>query len=66
MPNDDYVVRTWQVTPAGHARVTVVDMHGRIAHLTVTRDHVLHGDIDRLLRDRLAALPPFTVYRNVR
>ena len=58
----DYVVRSWKVTSAGHARATVVDRHGRIAHVTVTRAHAPHGDIDGLIRDRLAALPPFAVY----
>lgn len=61
--NTDYVVRTWKLTPAGHARATVVDMHGRIVHVTVHHDHAPHGDIDGMIRDRLAALPPFTVYR---
>jgi hypothetical protein len=54
----DYVVRTWQLTPAGHARATVVDMHGRIVHVTVHRAHAPHGDIDAIIRERLAALPP--------
>lgn len=63
MSDTDYVVRTWKVTPAGHARATVVDMHGRIAHVVVHRDHAPHGDLDLLIRDRLAALPPFTIYR---
>lgn len=63
MTQPDYVVRSWHLTAAGHARVTVVDMHGRIAHFTVHADHAPHGDIENLIRDRLAALPPFTVHR---
>ena len=55
--NTDYVVRAWKVTTAGHARATVVDMHGRIAHVTIERAHAPHGDIDGLIRARLAALP---------
>lgn len=61
--NTDYVVRAWNVTTAGHARATVVDMHGRIAHVTVRDTHAPHADIDGLIRDRLRTLPPFTVYR---
>jgi hypothetical protein len=59
----DFVVRSWMLTPAGHARATVVDMHGRVAHVTVHADHAPHGDLEALIRARLAALPPFTVYR---
>lgn len=66
MTGPDYVVRSWTLTPAGHSRVTVVDMHGRVVHLTVARDHMPHGDIDALIRTRLASLPPFTIYKQTR
>lgn len=59
----DFVVRSWRLTPAGNARATVVDMHGRIAHVTITRHASAHADVEAIIRDRLAALPPFTVYR---
>jgi hypothetical protein len=55
----DYVVRSWRSTTAGHARAAVVDRHGRIVHVTVHREHAPHGDIDGLIRDRLATLPPY-------
>lgn len=59
----DFVVRSWRLTPAGHARATVVDMHGRIAHVTITKHASAHGDVEAIIRDRLAHLPAFTVYR---
>jgi hypothetical protein len=64
MPDTDYVVRSWQRTNDGNARVTVVDMHGRICHCTVTAHQAAHGALDMIIRRRVAALPPFTVYRN--
>lgn len=59
----DFVVRRWSLTNAGHARVTAVDMHGRVFHLTIHSRHLPHGDIESLIRDRLAQLPEWTVYR---
>ncbi|HET9247704.1 MAG TPA: hypothetical protein VFO15_18010 [Xanthobacteraceae bacterium] len=62
-PDTDFVVRSWRTTPAGHARATVVDMHGRIAHVTITKHASAHGDVEQLIRDRLAHLPTFVRYR---
>ena len=63
MTGTDYVVRGWKLTPAGDSRATVVDAHGRIAHVTVHRSHTAHGDIDGLIRARLGRLGPPGVRR---
>lgn len=57
MNGTDYVVRSWSVTNAGHAHAVVVDRFGRVVGVTVHRGHAPHGDIDGLIRDRLATLP---------
>jgi hypothetical protein len=51
-----YVVRETVLTNAGHIRITVVDLHGRIAHLTVRADHYPTADVHTLIVDRLAQL----------
>jgi hypothetical protein len=56
----DYVIRSWSVTKAGHAQATVVDMHGRIAHVVVRDAYAPHGDIDGLIRQRLTKLRPWS------
>lgn len=63
MDRPDFVVRRWALTTAGHARVTAVDMHGRIFHYTIHERELAHGDIETLIRNRLAALPAPKVYR---
>ena len=63
MNETDYVVRRWQLTNAGHARVTVVDMRGRVAHVTVRDTHLPHANVDAQIRARLNALPLWTGYR---
>jgi hypothetical protein len=52
----DYVIRTVGVTPTGHNRYTVVDMHGRLCHVTVDRHAAIHGAADTIIRTRIAHL----------
>lgn len=59
MNGTDYVVRSWNVTTAGHARATVVDAHGRVVHVVVRDTHAPHGDIDGMIRARIAELPAY-------
>lgn len=56
----DYVVRQTSLTNAGHVRVTAVDLHGRVAHVTIHRAHYDWADVDTLIRDRFAHLPTRT------
>jgi hypothetical protein len=53
---NDYVIRSVNVTPAGHNHFEVVDMKGRLAHVTVDRQAAIHGAADTLIRARLAHL----------
>jgi len=57
MNSAGYVVRRTVMTNAGHVRVTAVDLHGRIAHVTIHRAHYHRADVDALIRDRFAHLP---------
>jgi len=57
MDRPDYVVRATRLTAAGHTRVTVVDMRGRVAHVTIRRDHYPAADVHTLVLDRLGRLP---------
>lgn len=63
MEGTDYVVRTWQRAAGTRERVTVVDAHGRLAHVHLTREQVLNGAADRIIRHRLSHLPEPRVYR---
>jgi hypothetical protein len=54
--NGDYVIRDVQVTATGHNRYTVVDLHGRLCHVTVDRMAAIHGAADTIIRARVAHL----------
>jgi hypothetical protein len=52
----DYVIRDVKVTPTGDNRYTVVDMAGRLCHVTVSRLAAIHGHADTLIRHRVRHL----------
>ena len=56
MTDTDYVVRSSSVTRNGDTHFCVVDMHGRIAWITVDRVHAVNGGADREIRHRLEAI----------
>lgn len=58
MNGTDYTVRATAATLTGHSRFTVVDRHGRVAHVTVHRQAAIDGHADRIIRARVAALGP--------
>jgi hypothetical protein len=53
---NDYTIRSINVTPRGDNHYTVVDRHGRIAHVTVDRYAAIDGAADTIIRARLAHL----------
>lgn len=61
MTATDYTIRDSWASDAGHSVFAVVDRHGRLAHVTVTREAAVNGWADVLIRARLAALPPHRV-----
>jgi hypothetical protein len=53
---NDYVIRNVTVTPTGHNHFEVVDMHGRLCHVTVDRQAAIHGAADTIIRARVQHL----------
>lgn len=58
MADTDFVVRSWRRNADGTATATVVDMRGQVAHVTVTAYQAAHGELEHVIRRRLAARPP--------
>ncbi len=53
----EYVVRS--ITPVSllRTRYTVVDMSGRVHHVTITDEHLRHGDAHHLIMHALNRAP---------
>lgn len=58
MTGPDYVVRAVERLPLLRHRFTVVDMAGRLHHVTVSDKAAQAGHTDMLIRKALARHPP--------
>lgn len=56
--DNDYVVRSWRDTPAGHPTITVVDLRGRRVHVTIPRRLTTAVNVRHVVERTLATRPP--------
>lgn len=56
-PNTDYVIRSTTRAPSGRSTYAIVDMAGRLIHVTVGYTLCASGLLDLVLREAVRAIP---------